>query len=759
MDNSDYARILKELELISRSLHAQEERLKKIEVSLAGYTSKRESLTANSMTSVASSPTPIAEVSEEPFFQEEYSSRSSGKRPWWVLFEFYNAHYALQFLGVILFFVGIFLSLSHAIKASLLSPSIGMYGSLAVAGILALIGRYLHHKAFTWAPMVAGGALILAYGALFVGYKDFALFSPLVACAGLTFISLASLYASYKYDSRLFALLGLCFEAYSSTLNYSSYSLIVPEFTYVFSVAVAAVFLSLLKRWYSVAGISYVYLWYMAFSFTAFSLSKLIVTALLFTVVPPLYALYKGRDGLFEAVITAVAALSLFVGRVLVNMNLVFGSLVQAMPVFLPVLTLPWHLQASILCVSMGTLFLIELLVLSKRSTQLFSLRATVYALVYMFFSGALISLVSSMYLWDKLPVHCFAWFCGLVWFWTRTHGWLKIGKWLEGYVLLSLVFIVNYKEAAGFNTSLGVFISVVSVGVLSLLSLASGYWGLSDKASDSPFNYKDSFYALSALSAVYLWMVAVHTEWLAPYAGILLALYGSAVIVAAHGAHRPITAMVGYGTVGLAYLYALHRYLFFFEGTIRSWGMAVHTSQFVILKEATVLLGGLIVIGTFLYLGMQYRKERGGNYLYAHMQPFIGGMTCFLFFLLVRLYLICGVHYYMLASEARNAFSSFINFLRTGSSALGRVYSTSAERNVLTAYYALTGLLLVTMGSVYKKSQVRLAGVVLLLVNAASLLSVLGLRSMGLIEELVITSIGAIVVGASLFYRRFSKK
>ena len=764
MDNNDYTKLLAELVLIRRGLQEQENRLKKIEDELAHRAPHKESSLHAGVSSFESSGESVEKLHERPLVQKKLQKANTGgsKRSWWVLFELYSGHYALQFFGAILFFVGIFLSVNHAVKVGLISPQSGMYGCITAGMLLALLGGYLRKRAFVEAAMALEGALVLVYGAFFVGYREYALFSLSTAYAGITFVSLASLSVAFAYSSRLFAFLGLIFGMSLLVLYRPLDMLVVSIYPYLFSVMTGAVVLSLIKRWYSVALVSYACMWFIAAahsitsSHLTLSLPQLFSAIVLFTVVPPLYALFRGRDVLLESVITGIAATTFFSGPLLIRMNDIFAALARSVPAFSHAEMLPRHLKMSILCVLAGTFFLIELLVFLRKNAELFPLKATIYGLVYMFFSGALLSLVPAA----PLISHCSAWLCGGLCLWKGSTFWLQVGIGLELYTWLMFVFSEAYGPGVGFATSLGIGISILAVGVLSLLSYGIAYRWLSDDdcgVYDASSCWRDRVYAFGAASPLYLWAVALHTTWIALYVGPLVGLYGSAVIMAAQGTHRTITASVGYVALCFGYFYALYRYLFFFEGAIHGWGMTAPMSKLAILKEATILLGGLILIGVFLYIGMQYRKEHAGNYLYTRMHPFIGGMTSFLLFLLIRLYLICGVHYYALASQARNSFTSFVHFLRTGSSS--KVYSPNAERNLLTAYYALTGLLLIAVGSVYKKSQMRLIGIGVLLLNTIFILSALGFRSMGLAEELVIMSIGAIVLGASLFYRRLSSR
>lgn len=736
MDKREYKALVEELLQIRKTMYVQEERLKELERAL-------ESFHAYDFETSDLHPASIK--------AEDLSPKRSN-RSWWVLFEQYNGHYALHFLGIVLFFVGAFLSVNHAIKMGVLGVHTGIYGALGAGFLCAFLGAFLRKKGFMWSFTLFEGALLLGYGAFFVGFRDYALFSPLVTYGSLIALELAALLIAYKGKSRLFALLALSFGMYTLRLQFPESLLFLSPFSRMFIPAAGAFVVALKERWYSVALLSLFSVWVIiAFVHSSsYPVLELLSAFIFFTTVPLLYAWLRPTNGLrepsrLEAVVTGVAGIAFLSGP----FSWEASSLVKALGVLRDT-TLPSYINYSMVALITGFFFLLEQLLIRRRS-DLFILKATFYGLFLLTVTTALLSLVPISF----LMIHGIAWLCGGLWLWTRNSLWLRFFLLLEGYTLLTSLFHIMASSQKADTLIIG--IGILAYAAMSIVSYLLGKYGTFPEKNHLSLDYRDCVYAWSSVAFIYAWLVATYYGFMVPYAGLVIAFYGACSMFFIQADRYPVTALVGYGSLGIGYLYALFRSLFFFEGGVHLWGMAP-TPRIFVLKEATVLLGTLFLMGIFLYLGMESRKRSLHNNLYHRMQSVVGGMTAFLLFLLIRLYLIAGIQYYTLLTHMKSSVSSFIHFLSTGT-AITVPSGASLERNILTAYYALTGLILVAVGSVYRHSGMRLLGILLLVANATLLLSSLGIRSLGLADELIVMGIGAMILGASLFYRRFSRK
>lgn len=259
---------------------------------------------------------------------------------------------------------------------------------------------------------------------------------------------------------------------------------------------------------------------------------------------------------------------------------------------------------------------------------------------------------------------------------------------------------------------------------------------------------------------------MAAHHEWLVPYSGLAVAAYGATLVMTAQGFNRVLTGLVGYGSLGLSLIYALYYYLPLDIDTFASMPVlkSIAKGPFA-LGNITLLFGGLSLIFMFLYIGMQYRKKHALNPLYTLMHPFIGAALGVLIFLLIRAYSIYGILYYYLAFEARSKVASFMQFLSSGYSDIPVVNIPvregfhHAKEYILTVYYALTGLLLIGSGLVYKKPYMRFVGLALLLLTVLSTLFSVWLRSKEFTGIITMVFGGVLVLGASFLYQRLLKK
>ncbi|MBA3752107.1 DUF2339 domain-containing protein [Candidatus Dependentiae bacterium] len=774
MNNLEFTKLFDEISKINQRLKEQEDRLKNVEAFLGQKSVEKESFQRQDQPfkekiSSEIQPAdkrfeikrPVAGADRDETSAEQDISKKSSR---WAQVELNIGQYLLQALGVILFFGGLFLLTRYIITKGLVSARVGVYSGLITAAALGLWSEYLRKASRVWFSPVLIGALVLAYSSIFIGYEYYDVFSPLTAFASLLLIAWGSLAVAYRDDSRLLALLSLGLGLMSLRLNYFSTYAFLSPFDYMLLLAAGTLILSLMKRWSSVALVSF---FCVSAPFSFFSLSEILFITIVFTVIPFLYALYKDKehDSALEAAVTAVSAVSIFIGHILPKYSSVkiFSALSKSFPLKLfpgienAVVSLSSYQRVVISCLVLGTFFLLGFLAVSKKKRpQLFYIKVALCGLALMFYTAIPLKALD----WNNsyITLHCLAWLMGGVWLRYRSYILLTGCVTLELYVWFGAVLFGGHRGFASSQLSFVLAMSFFSVFLVSGLCYLLGSQ-LTDEESPSWFYLKDFVYAMGALSPVSIFALAVHNSWFVPYAGLVVAAYGAFIVMAAQGYHRVLTGLVGYGGLALSFLYAL-RYYFPLDAP-----KVLHSSTFSKLPsfdiiQITMLFVGLSVIGIFLYVGMQYRKEHAQNPLYRRMHSWVGAMVCTLLFLLVRAYIIYGVDYYYLITETKHLFSSFLQFLNSGS--LVRPVGAAAVRSkdyILTAYYALTGLLLIGSGFVYKKPYMRLVGLALLLSTVLSTLITFWSRSKEFTGIFTMVIGGVLLLGASYLYQRFLKK
>ena len=122
----------------------------------------------------------------------------------------------------------------------------------------------------------------------------------------------------------------------------------------------------------------------------------------------------------------------------------------------------------------------------------------------------------------------------------------------------------------------------------------------------------------------------------------------------------------------------------------------------------------------------------------YSLLKSTIGGIVLILLFLWIRMYVIVMAHYYTVHAE------TMMSFLRTNIIPADLAQSTDYRSYALTLYYAVTGLLFIVGGLIYRNVYVRAGGLLLIVLTLYKLWFLI---SDTLVRVVIFIVIGGILV------------
>ena len=381
-------------------------------------------------------------------------------------------------------------------------------------------------------------------------------------------------------------------------------------------------------------------------------------------------------------------------------------------------------------CTGFGIFYGLEALVFSYFNDRVRDLTAAPFALCIGFFSAILVVAFTAFSPWIVV-CHTLAVVFVTSWYTKRDELYLfaaLIGL-LPLYSFITLPFSSAHAHTAGLYCALA---AIMLMGIF----LA---------ARSSSTRYKDVLAAGAALVPVFYWVVLFKNRLMFPYEPLLAAFYGSCSIYLGHSQQNRLIAFAGYGSVILSLALGLYHYLPLDLGWVDLLEQPPLTTI-----DYSVLFGGLTLIFTLLYFCLQRVQQKMAADEYTMLKSTIGGIVLTVLFFWIRMYVIVMAHYHTVHAE------SLMSFLRTHIIPADLLRSTDYRSYALTLYYAVTGLLCIVGGLVYKKGYIRVGGLLLIFLTLYKLWFLI---SDTLVRVVIFIVIGGILVGASYLYQRLSRR
>ncbi len=733
--NDEYKKLLDELKRVRDQLSLQDARIQSLEKQIEQQL-KQEAL-------------PEIRSLEPEKISPERKQIEYVKHDWRSL-ESHIGKYILQFIGVALFLFGALFFVKYAIDRQWISPTVRVVATLAAGTTFIALSEYLRLSKKQWSAALLVGGIILYYIGMYAAYALYGLIGVSTACGACAIIASVTLFMSIRWDSP--------FVAYFSYLAGFASVFYLAEghpnlgfkgllFLLLFSLV--AVGISLIKRWYPLAWVALVLI-QCANGLLPNSTNQTIIgqclILIIFAVIPVLFAVFKRTEGLFESALMVFASLFSFMQLDWSIMSYfhVFTSPPALHPFFQNIFQgLSTTAIAQYISFAFGSFFLLAFILLFAVSHVSPYLSLMIAAVSFSFYSNVVVLSFSGMeaFLFNFAAVL------------LLTVGLLKNNRYVSylGAFLWGLVFVSAESTHFGEVHRVGYFklpsmIDSYASLILFAFCLGAFFWVYRFKDRLEFRKIAELFSAGASLVPLY-WVYALTLY--GPYKALIFALYASLLLLTAFAYDLIFVACVGCASVIFACYYVAINY---------DALMKAHA-----LVPLSIALGGLTLIFTALYLLLMLVRKNAQNRFYGWIIEGIGSLALLSLFILVRAYIIFGVHYYAVVTKTKTMVGSLIEYFTKGKGALAEDTHLQLSRGyreyALAVYYGISGLLLVLSGFAYKKTYLRYAGLFLFFVTVIQLCLVIATLSNTLTRIAAFIGVGCILLGASYFYQRMAKK
>lgn len=177
----------------------------------------------------------------------------------WKIFEENFGKYILQSLGVIVLLLGMIFFLKYSFDQGFITPITRVIIGTIIGSLLVVGGEFLHRRKL-WSLASITGGLALYYLSWYSAYSFYGLISMTTAWELLGLITLLTAFFAIRYDVFYLALCG-AFAAYLSPFFIGSaqiFRAVSPEiYGYALSLSAMYIALGFLKKWHSLAMLSF----------------------------------------------------------------------------------------------------------------------------------------------------------------------------------------------------------------------------------------------------------------------------------------------------------------------------------------------------------------------------------------------------------------------------------------------------------------------------------------------------------------------
>lgn len=639
--------------------------------------------------------------------------------------------YGLQILGVITIIFGTLFFLKYSIEHGWLSPLIRVIlGLIAGTGFIAA-GQIIKMRFKQWSLACIAGGLVIYYLSFYAAHNFYGIINSVTAFTAFAITSGLAIILSLWHDSLLIALFSLIGGFSAPLLIFGAKQMNVYTAVYLLILAVSFLALSFIKEWPLLSSFTFLgIIYYMqAVSKLKFEhqIIYIISIFLIFNLIPYIYSFFKKRETLFEPIILAVSGIYFFMQlyNQIVSYYLysapVYSTLFTVLDKFLKPLRSVYTNTVttkvlSILFLGFGLFYVIQAIIVFIFNASKRYMLCTLIALGASLLAGLMVFQLSGTTLAVALNAYALVLFILGLLSSERFLRYLSTVFFAFALSIMILKIQLLHTPDSLMNNSINLSLGLLLIILLTAAYLAHKYKNL---LSEQEKFLPEIFEATAAASVIY-WL---HTSvWFNPaykFPYFIPALLALGTILAAVGfiLKRRLLRYESYVVIGLSLLYFYRYYSKFM----------IHKN---ILSLNLLFIAFAVAFAAYYAIARKYKLEDNEeSELARNISLTLLGSTIF-FWLRSNLILFLDTHKH--TYEIKNL--------------------------ALTIYYAITALILIISGLMYKLRYVRYTGLLLFFVSLSKLILIINKMGNTLNRIIAFMIIGALLILASFIYQKLSK-